>query len=195
MLPLVGCQKNTVALEEQPFEIDTGPVTQAGLALDASATPEQVVYALLRAIYDDVKANDVDTRRQAFQRELDLSAPDTIYARSRYHNLTRNEGVKRIVWHWAPTLAYHVDDFPKSWNDAASRLRSAHTGFSQSPNNSRFTRVLIELADPSGDPNASVIAQFQLTNQPGGLWRVTQVGFIRTRRHLTPPSPSLDVSS
>jgi len=159
-------------------------VTDVGMTLDESAEPAKVVYVLLRAIKDDVDAgDDRQAREAAFVRELQVCAPDTIFARSLRQSLGRDENVRQIAWHWAPTLAYYTGDFPRDWADAQRRMATSNAEYRNDPNRDRWTRVYIELADPTGNPNASVIAQFELVRE-ANHWRIVQVGFVRERRHL-----------
>ena len=179
---------------------DTGPtlsgsepllartVTDMGLTLDEDAHFKKVVYVLLRAIKDDVEAgDDVAARQAAFERQLAVCAPDYIFKRALMKGLGRERAVRDIVWHWAPTLAHYVGDFPldyQSFVDRSQLTRVAIAGDDEGKQEKRDIRI--ELADPSGDPNASVVAGIRLERE-NGLWRVTVVGFDRTKRHLNIP--------
>lgn len=179
---LTACkhEQRTVGQEARNVVVQT--VTEYGLTLDQSADPRMVAYVLLRAIKDDIEAgDDIEAREAALDRQLAISAPDTIFHRSVRKGLGRDENVRRVVWHWAPTLGHYKDDFPLDWPAAEKRMVQSPV---RSALDQRYwTRVLIELADPSGDPNASVIAQVQLVSERG-YWRVVQVGFKRGTRQL-----------
>ncbi len=179
-----GCGDDARVVRAGDRHVVVTTVTDAGITLDESADPAKVVYVLLRAIKDDVDAgDDRQAREAAFARELQVCAPDTIFARSLRQSLGRAENIRQIVWHWAPTLAHYTNDFPRDWPEAQHRLVTSNAQYRNDPNRDRWTRVYLELADPSGDPNASVIAQFELVRE-ADHWRVVQVGFVRERRHL-----------
>jgi hypothetical protein len=179
---LNGCEDPQRVVGQRARTVVVQPVSAYGLTLDESAGPREVAYVLLRAIKDDIEADeDFDAREAAFDLQLAVSAPDTIFERSVRKGLGRDENVRRIVWHWAPTLGHYKDDFPESWPEAQERM--ARLPYSNAPRGEEWTRVLIELADPSGDPNAAVVAEIQLVREKG-FWRVVQVGFLRGTRHL-----------
>ncbi len=179
---LSGCEDPQRVVGQHARTVVVQPVSAYGLTLDQSAGPRKVAYVLLRAIADDVEAGeDFEARETAFNHQLAVSAPDTIFERSMREGLGRDENVRRIVWHWAPTLGHYRDDFPETWPEAEDRL--VQLPISNPPAGEEWTRVLIELAHPSGDPNASVVAQIQLVRE-NGFWRVVQVGFLRGTRHL-----------
>lgn len=163
-------------------------VTDMGHTLDENAHFKEVAYVLLRAIKDDVEAgDDVVARQAAFERQLAVCAPDYIFKRALMRALGREQAVRDIVWHWAPTLAHYKDDFPldyQSFVDRSQFSRVAIGGDKESKQEKRDVRI--ELADPSGDPNASVVAGIRLEKE-NGLWRVSVVGFDRVKRHLNIP--------
>ncbi len=188
---LQGCDGDeTRKLRERVHHVEVGVVRDAGLTLDEQASPGMVVYALLVTIHDDVKAGkDVSAREDAFKRTMNLSAPDQIHKqdvrgkRDRETTVAqRDRSVEDIVWRWAPTLGYYVDDFPKTWEDARTRLirRPSGTSADQGP---EACVVKIALADPSGDAKAMAVAQFRLVKEKG-FWRVVQVGFDKKHRSL-----------
>lgn len=181
---LPGCSKQPRTVGERiRDEIIAKTVTQQGIKLDEKATPEQVVFALLQAVKDDFEAgDDRNARDEAFDRQLELCAPDHIYERSARKNFTRNRAVQRIVWHWTPILAHYIGDFPATLAEAESRMVQQTPSHAASQPD-QWQNVILELADPSGDPNASVLAMFRLVREKGH-WRVLQVGFVKTRRHL-----------
>ena len=192
---LTACKHEQRMVGQEARAVVVQTVTQYGLTLDESADPRMVAYVLLRAIKDDIEAgDDIEAREAAFDRQLALSAPDTIFDRSVRTGLGRDENVRRIVWHWAPTLGHYKDDFPLDWPAAEQRM--VQSPVRNAPDQGNWTRVFIELADPSGDPNASVVAQVQLVRE-GGYWRVVQVGFKRGTRQLfrgTTASKTIDDS-
>jgi hypothetical protein len=157
------------------------------LTLDEKASPEMVVYALLVAIRDDVRAGeDVAAREKAVDRQFHLSAPEQIAKQDPRIGLPAHERVEGVVWSWAPTLGYYAGDFPETWESAQGRMaiRPSGGGGAGSEGAGPDARVVkIQLSDPSGADGASVVAQFRLV-QEKGFWRVVQVGFDKTRRAL-----------
>ncbi len=159
-------------------------VVDQGVTLDESAGPEEVVYVLLRAIVDDYAAGkDAALREAAFDRQLALCAPDHIFSRTVRKSFGREEGVQRIVWRWAPVLGHYRGDFPADLESAKRRLVTVRQVKDDDGRLER-ARVELEVASPDEDPNASVVAQFQLVRE-GGYLRVAQVGFVKGRRHIT----------
>ena len=181
---LGGCNDEGRLVGQRARHVEVGVVTDQGLTLDKEAGPKEVVYVLLRAIKDDLESgDDYEAREAAFDRQLNVCAPDTISQRSVRKQLGRDENVRRIVWHWAPTLAFYKDDFPPDWPTAGRRLLEARKLNDRDPDGDQWTNVSLELQDPSGEPSASVVARFQLVRE-GGYWRVVRVGFSRRARHL-----------
>ncbi len=181
---LPGCSeqpRNTGDRIRETIEVRT--VTHQGMTLDTSATPQQVVFALLQAVRDDFNAgDDRAAREEAFDRQLELCAPDHIYERSARTNFAQNRAVQRVVWKWTPILSHYIGDFPSTLAEAESRLivqTPKHAG----KQSDTWQTAYIELADPGGEPNASVVAVIRLVREKGH-WRVLQVGFAKQRRHL-----------
>lgn len=184
MLLIPGCESSSSPGDEPVPPKSAQTVVDQGMTLDVNASPAQVVYVLLQAIRDDVQAGEDDEKRQsAFRRQLAICATDAIFARSGRRSLGRDEVVRRMVWHWAPTLAYYVDSLPTTWEQGRTRLVESSTVFDSSKKTDQLANVYLELSDPSGDANAAVVAQFQLARD-NGYWRVMHVGFARGVRHL-----------
>lgn len=163
------------------------PVTDQGLTLDQNADPKDVVYVLLRAIVDDYDAgDDAAAREAAFDRQLALCAPDYIFERAFHQSFGRDEAVQRIVWRWGPTLGHYRADFPKSVDEVRGRLLRATSDTVKDASGAEIerTRLFLELASPTGNVNANIVAQFQLVKEKG-FWRVSQVGFASGIRHIS----------
>ncbi|MCP4589183.1 MAG: hypothetical protein GY842_00425 [bacterium] len=165
-------------------------VTVAGITLDADSSPEVVTYALLQAIRADLAADDDrEARDLAFDQQVDLSAPSAIH---RHHirsigeaHSKLDESVYKSVRSWAPTLGHYVDsfDFPVEELEARTRTRIVPPSSNQNHCQTEERHVLLEAADPGGDPNASVVVKVRLV-QEQDRWRVWWVGFERSIRHL-----------
>lgn len=181
-----GCNDRERSVGQRVRHHVVQTVVDQGVTLNRGADPREVVYVLLCAIRDDYAAGDDPAAREAaFDRELAVCAPDYMYFRAFRRSVGRDDAVQRIVWHWAPTLGHYRADFPADWESASKRLVVARTSTTPGPEGeTEQARVMIELASPSGDPNASVVGQFQLVREKG-YWRIAQVGFVKGIRHLT----------
>lgn len=185
-----GCRKDTQLAGREIPHVTVRTVTDGDVVLDRSATAKQVAYAFLRAVRDDVRASSPKAREEALRRQLDLCAPDTIFAR--YEDMhqrsgsgyvdDRDERIYRVVDSWAPTLAHYVDSFDFAWSEAETALvvreaRKPAEGIAGTGH------VFLEVVDPGGDPNAEAVVQLTLVTE-SGYWRILNVGFVAGRRHL-----------
>ena len=196
-----GCQRDATLTGADIRKAEVRVVTDQGLVLDEQATPAQVAFVLLRAIRDEVRAPDPDTRERAFQRQFDLCAPETIYqAHHRFYTrligsytADRDETVYKVVRSWAPSVARYVDSFDLDWPAAEGLFARSAVGKAAS-DGSEITSVLVEAADPNGDPNASAVVKIDLTREKG-FWRVRWVGFWPKNRHLGRRGPPTSAPS
>ena len=188
--PLAGCKDASRQPGARVRAVTVRAVTDQGLTLDQDADPEEVVYVLLRAIKDDYAAgDDAAARDAAYERQLAVCAPAHIHKASLRGTLTLEENVYHIVWHWAPTLGHYRHNFEFDWPAARDRMRLDMIPPNQNRSTEEIARVSMELADPSGEPDASVIAQIELVREQG-FWRVLQLGFAKGARHLEAPGVS-----
>jgi hypothetical protein len=194
---LPACSKNTTLRGETVRHVVVGTVTDQGIVLDENATPKQVTYVLLRAIRDDVLADgDREAREAAFDRQLNVCAPEAIFGHYRRffgsYPVERDESGHKCVRAWAPTLARYVGSFDLDWPTAEQRLVQLKPRTS-STEDRQSVSVLLEAADPNPDiaGDASVVIRIELA-QENGFWRVSHVGFHPRLRHLgrAPRSPS-----
>jgi len=185
---LVGtgaCDRDARLAGRKLRDVTVGTVTHYGATLDKSATPKQVTYVLLRAIREDFKAKTLEERETALDKLLDVAATGYL-TKGRANEIDRWETVFRIVNRWTPTVAHYVDDIETDWEKARVRLREI--GLEPIKNRSDGTqqcKVITQLADPSGDPNAAVILIIQLI-QDSGYWRVLGLAYENSRRDLNP---------
>jgi hypothetical protein len=186
---LGGCYKEPSLVGRSMRSVKVGTVTDRGMELTPDAPPSQVAFVLLHALRDDVRAAaaaDRAAQEAAFQRQLDLCAPDTIYKISKRaygtYPIVRDEIVHMSVDRWAPIVSAYVDAFDVEWSTAAPRfvetpVRGSSLGLGE------LTAVLFEVPDPDGDANASVVVQIDLAREQG-YWRAYRVGFNHKRRHV-----------
>ncbi len=158
-------------------------VTDAGLTLDESATPQQVVYALLQAIKDDVRAgNDQEARREAIDRQLALCAPEEIDLRfgGRRSIESREEGIYRVVRYWGAVVSYYVDDLDGNVETMTGDMEvsTLPRGRANRAGTAELRKVILTLADPQApdDPRRRARLRVDLAKE-SNHWRVCHVGY------------------
>ena len=181
-----GCGHDTRLAGQKVRSVQVHTASLYGLTLDPKATPELVAFAALQAICEDVKAPTPKARDAALDKEFELAAADEIQSRN-HSSMGRDEFIYNVVYRWAPTVSYYVSDFPSTWEQAEKRFGPKK--FSPAPttqkdsSSPRECELPIEVADPGGDPNASVVILIWLA-QDQGYWRVLHFGFDQTRRKV-----------
>ncbi len=180
-----GCDRNARLADHQIRHPVAKTVTHYGKTLNEGATPAEVAYVLLRAIQDDFTAAKDEDRQKALDIQFDLCAGDSIDSKQ-HTSLTRDEFLYEVVYRWTPTVAHYVGDVETDWDKAKARLITASMRpASGAAVDAMEIDVFMKLADPSGDPNASVVLQIGLI-QEKGFWRVMKIGFDSSRRETTP---------
>lgn len=158
-------------------------VTLYGLTLDQSASPEQVAFAALRAIREDAQAADSAAREAALDKQFDLCAADVLAAKNRT-SIPRDQFLHSVVYHWTPTVSHYAADLETEWDKAAARLVERDIAPAKDNKDGvKECEVVMQVADPSGNPKASVVLIVWLA-QDGGFWRVTHLGFDASRRTI-----------
>lgn len=158
-------------------------VTDAGLTLDENATPQQVVYAVLQAIKDDVRAgNDQDIRRQAIDRQLALCAPEEIdlrFGRSRSIE-SREEAIYRVVGQWGAVVSYYVDDLDANVESMTADMKVTTLPRDQAnrAGTSELRKVILTLADPQAPDDSTRRARLRIdVAKVSNHWRVCHIGY------------------
>ncbi len=158
-------------------------VTDAGLTLDENATPQHVVYAVLQAIKDDVRAgNDQDARAKAIDRQLALCAPEEIdlrFARPRSIE-SREEAIYRVVRHWGAVVSYYVDDLDASLDEMSADMRvsTLSRGRTNSAGTSELRQVILTLGDPQAPDDSKRRARLRIDlAKEADRWRVCHIGY------------------
>ena len=158
-------------------------VAHYGVELDKEASPEQVAYVALRAIREDFLASSREERQAALDKQFDVSAAGVIAAKNRMSR-NRDEFIYQVVYQWTPTVSHYVHDFETEWESAKARfVVNGPRPMKGSDASVMECEVLMEVEDPSGDPNAGVVMVIYLA-QDMGYWRVIHLGFDPTRRSL-----------
>lgn len=178
MLNACGCSRDVRLSGRKLRAPNVRAVVHYGLNLDTQAAPEQVAYAALRAIHDDFSAANRESREEALDRQFDLAAGNEIVKQNRT-GLSPEEYLFKVVNQWTPSISHYVGRFPADWESAKSRLQ--RRDFKSSDGKTAGVEVLLEVDDPSGEPNARAVVVAWLV-QDTGFWRVTHVGFLPGKR-------------
>ncbi len=176
-----GCSGDARLADKKVRSATVRSATHYGVTLDQQATPEQVAFVLLRAIRDDVSAESKQDRETALDVQFDLCAANAIQKKNPT-TMPRDEFIHNVVYHWAPTVSHYVSDFDTEWEKASARLVRAKLT-TDSKGNPEECEVLMELSDPSGNPNARVVMVIWMARDEG-YWRVMHLGFDPTRRSI-----------
>ena len=177
-----------------------------GVKLDELATPQQVVYVLLRSIRDDVDAaqkGDREGQKRAFRTTFSLGAFSEIEKRmalSLSENKQETLGDLRdrrlydVIYHWAPIVAHYVASFDLDEKTAIGRMRE-QMGTTGVP-------TCTVLYDVAHDPTASdpakrqpatvevVLTRERATSGSQEFWRVARVAFRGTQAARSASRPA-----
>lgn len=186
---LCGCGRDARLADHRLRDPKVRDVEHYGLRLDKDATPQQVVFVLLRALRDDCQAATASDRESALDVQFDVAAASELRASSTSGRAPA-EFLYRMVYHWAPTVCYYAAQLPTEW--AAAKDRFVLVGPLPSRNSRAATEesfVLMQFDDPAGDPNGDVVLSVNLVRD-GGFWRVRRVGYEPSHRKLKLSSAS-----
>ena len=172
-----GCREDVRLAGRNLRSPTVGPVEYYDAEkLGPGAPPEDVAYVLLRAIRDDFQASNKAEWESALDKQFDLCAANVIASRNTTAR-PREEFIYKVVWHWTPTVSHYVHDFETDIEKAKQRfvvrMPEAPEGSVVEP---QECEVLMEVADPSGDPNARVVMVIYLAKD-SSYWRVVHLGF------------------
>ncbi|MCO6438102.1 MAG: hypothetical protein J5J06_13495 [Phycisphaerae bacterium] len=185
---LGGCARDARLADQHLRRPVVRTVEHFGIRLDKEATPKQVAYVLLRALHDDVFAKSAAERESALDVEFDVVAADQLRGNSKGSE-AEDEALFRIVYHWAPAVGYYAKQLPVDWESAEKRF--AQLGprpVRRGGVDTEESYVLLELADPQGDPDASVVLNVSLVRD-SGYWRVIRLAYEPSARHFARPVP------
>ena len=176
-----GCSRDVRLADRKLRSVTVQTVTHYGLTLDQSASPQRVAYVLLRAIRDDFLARSEADRETALDKQFDICAVNVIATGNRAY-ANRDELIYNVVYRWTPTVSHYVHDFETEWEKAQERLvLRGPRPLQGSQDGLMECEVLMEVDDPSGDPNARVVMVAYLA-QDKGFWRVLHLGFDQRSR-------------
>jgi len=180
IVPWLGCRQDAVLGNRSIKTVTVRSVTHYGVTLDQNAAPNEVAYVALRAIRDDFLAKTPAERDVALDTQFDLVAANVLGQRNR-SPLTRDEWVNQVVYLWTPTISHYVRDIETDLDGLKSRLVVSKV---RETNGTKECNVFLEVADPSGDPNARVVLAVYMA-QDSGHWRVLHFGFVQDRRSIS----------
>lgn len=180
IIPWLGCRQDAVLGNRSIKTVTVRSVTHYGVTLDQNAAPNEVAYVALRAIRDDFLAKTPAERDVALDTQFDLVAANVLGQRNR-SPLTRDEWVNQVVYLWTPTISHYVRDIETDLDGLKSRLVVSKV---RETNGTKECNVFLEVADPSGDPNARVVLAVYMA-QDSGHWRVLHFGFVQNRRSIS----------
>jgi len=178
-----GCSRGTRIGDRKIRSPKVRTVSHYGVTLDKEASAKKVAFVLLRSLREDFLAPDQARREQALDVTFDVCAAGLLAA-SNQTSFTNDELTHQIVYHWAPVVGYYVGDLDFEWPQAEPRLVTAIAPpLKIGKQQYETTNVLIELADPSGDVRKQVVLVIKLARDQG-YWRVFQLSYEQTRRHI-----------
>ena len=149
-----GCDRDVRLDDQKVRSVSVQSVTLYGVTLDEQASPEQVAFAAMRAIREDFEATTADEREAALDKQFDVCAANEIQAKNR-GSLERDQFVHNVVFRWTPTVSHYVGDFETAWEQAEPRLVRRDVKLAKSADDGATEyEIAMEVADPSGDPNA-----------------------------------------
>jgi len=177
-----GCSRDVRLAGKKVRTVTVKAVNLYGLSLDASAAPEQVAFAVMRAVREDIEASHESDREAALQKQFDLCAADEIQRRNRTR-LTRDEFVHNVVSHWAPTVAYYARDFETDWERAQARFVRRGPTPTKNADGAMECEIALQVSDPQDDPHAQAAVVVHLA-QNSGFWRVLHFSFDPSRKAI-----------
>jgi len=187
---LPGCQKN---VEIPPIEVKD--VEAYGMTLDESATPQQVVYVLLRSLRDDfeaAQARDRERQKEAMRTTFSLAAFSEIekrlartFAQAEGKTGTelgahRDRKIYDVINHWTPIVGHYVRGFDLEMATAIAKMKVV------TPENGSSAHVYYDVShdpqetDPAKQQRATLDVELAKEKATAGArmyWRVVRVAF------------------
>lgn len=176
-LIVAGCRDARLS-EVDPNDGAVRTVSAYDITLGPDASPEDVVYVLLRAIHDHVKAAQAGDRaavRAAQKIERSVAAPKRIYEllhtsipeSALPSNLTRAQAVYFETKSWAPVAAHYAEDLHMTREQAESRMREVNR-----PPDVRVVHIDLENEEDHRHATLAISCA-----KEDGYWRVFKVAY------------------
>lgn len=201
---LVGCHKD---VDIPPIEVKL--VEAYGMTLDEDASPQQVVYVLLRSLREDfesAQAKDRDRQKQAFETTFSVAAFSEIEARltkafSSQEGMNKSNGlgahrdqkIYDVIYHWTPIIGHYIRSIDTDPDKAIAKMRvrtsvdvaNAHVYYDVSHDPQE--------ADPAKKQLATLDVELVKEKASAGskmYWRVARVAFQGSlaKRRVAPTS-------
>lgn len=204
MSVLAGCQKD---VEIPPIEVKE--VEAYGVKLDESATPQQVVYVLLRSLRDDfeaAQARDRQRQKEAFHTTFSLAAFSEIekclaktFAQqgggkdSTSLGAHRDRKIYDVVYHWAPIVGHYVRSFDVEQAAAVAKMRMVQSANGSSVHVNYDVSHDPQETEPTNQQLATLDIELVEEKASAGsrmYWRVARVAFHgpEAKRRIGPAS-------
>jgi len=185
-----GCQKN---VEVPPIEVKQ--VDAYGVTLDESATPQQVVYVLLRSLRDDfeaAQARDRQRQKEAFRTTFSLAAFSEIDKRLARAFGQQDEGkdagldthrdnqIYDVINHWAPIVGHYVRSFDMEQSAAVAKMHMVTAANGSNAHVSYDVSHDPQETDPAKQQLATIDVELVQEKASAGskmYWRVARVAF------------------
>jgi hypothetical protein len=152
-----------------------------GMTMDDSATPKQIVWALLTAIVADVNADSAETRDGALRLQCQLADLDGL--RARIGQLYKGDDIddalfERGIKLWAPALSYYVPYLDERFDVAVKRMVDVKA--KDGSDRAQVTYILPN--ETHGGPAGLKrgVAMVFFLGQQAGVWRIQNVIFGRS---------------
>lgn len=180
---LIGCAGTEEVPVNEYLPEEQEPFEAFGIRFDQGATPQQVTYALLKAIHQDCRAgfNHVK-RKEALRLQCKLAHVDflrqKVAKRSRRRAGAVDDTVLRLIRGWAPILNYYAEYFDDDFAQAQTRMKPPVRKAQRSPEMLYVNYVLP--AGRFGGPAElarGVTIRVTLAKTSKGYWRVVRVGY------------------
>jgi hypothetical protein len=182
VLLLVPACRDQDAPPETIKSVSVGPVVLYDMTLGPDATPQQVTYAMMRAIRDSIDAGqkrDRAARDQALNNQLALAAVTHIYRNNRRQADPAQASqedidttVYKVVRFWAPIVSRYVGSFSGGPDDVMKAMRVQ-------PHGSEELSVLYDVVDPVDQ--SKVTLNVYLVREQGTTAPHTSQKFWRVR--------------
>lgn len=127
-----GCEDPTlIGYKIEP--VSTGPIQAYGMTLDQQSSPQDVVYAMFRAVRDDIAAaqdHDLKAQLAAINVQVGLAASEwmhqhfqkSLQRKSMTVEVTPEQSVFKLIRFWAPMLGHYIDSVETEHDPAVAQM-------------------------------------------------------------------------
>lgn len=127
-----GCKDPTlIGYKIEP--VTSGPIQAYGMTLDEQSSPQDVVYAMFRAVRDDIAAaqdHDLKAQLAAINIQVGLAASEwmhqhfqkSLQRKSMTVEVTPEQSVFKLIRFWAPMLGHYIDSVETEHDPAVAEM-------------------------------------------------------------------------